>query len=311
MTIDVTVIISTHNPHRDRFTRTLTGLYAQTLAASQWELILVDNASNVPVNILDLGPQFASNGTLIREPRVGLTFGRFAGIRRAHGRFLVFVDDDNVVAPDYLSNVLSILQRFPRVGLGGGKSVPEWEGSPPDPWVEEWFGNLALRDLGPRELFAEMTDPPTYPACAPIGAGMIGRREAIEEWLDASVTSGTPTGRRGEAFTSGEDCDIVMFALRAGWQVGYFPELVLTHLIPSTRLTRDYLGRLNHGIAKSWVEVLARHGIAPWPAASRLTVPLRKARAYLSYGAWLGPAEYVRWRGACGQFEGRAVLQSK
>ena len=115
----------------------------------------------------------------------------------------------------------------------------------------------------------------------------------------------------GRDLTSGEDCDIVLSVLRAGWQVGYFPELVLTHLIPAARMTRAYLANLNYGIARSWVGVLARHGIVPWPPARPITVPLRKARAYMTYRAWAGPGQYVRWRGACGQFDGRAELSMR
>jgi hypothetical protein len=96
--------------------------------------------------------------------------------------------------------------------------------------------------------------------------------------------------------------------LKRGSTVCYLPQLKMFHLIPSGRLTREYLGRLNHGIAKSWVQVLALHGICPWKSVYFWTVPLRKCRAYFRYRAWAGPAEYVRWRGACGHFEGRALI---
>jgi hypothetical protein len=99
-----------------------------------------------------------------------------------------------------------------------------------------------------------------------------------------------------------------MSLLKKGWTVCYAPELRMTHVIPFLRLTREYLSRLNHGIAKSWVQVLALHGVCPWKPVDSWTVPLRKGRAYFRYHAWAGPAEYVRWRGACGNFEGRALI---
>jgi hypothetical protein len=146
------------------------------------------------------------------------------------------------------------------------------------------------------------------PAYAPIGAGMVLRRDAIEGWINGCNAPDAPTGRHGIDLASGEDCDIVLSVLRTGWQVGYFPELVLTHLIPAARVTRAYLAKLNYGIARSWVTVLARHGISPWPPAKPITIQFRKARAYMTYRAWAGPGEYIRWRGACGQFDGRADL---
>jgi glycosyltransferase involved in cell wall biosynthesis len=308
MTPDVSIIISTHKPDRGRLARTLAGLAAQALPATQWELVLVDNASDAALTMADVASSSRAETRLIREDRLGLTFGRLAGIGASRGEILVFVDDDNVLATDYLQNALSIFRRLPRLGLGGGKSVPEWEAGAPPAWVSESYDRLALRDRGAGEEIAALTDPPAYPDCAPIGAGMIARRAALAGWVDACAADGAPSGRRGRELTSGEDCDIVMFALRAGWQVGYFPELMLTHLIPAARVTRDYLARLSHGISKSWVQVLARHGIFPWRPISRGTVPLRAARAYLRERAWTGPGEYVRWRAACGQFAGQAII---
>ena len=43
----VSVIICTHNPRPDAFRRVLDSLAAQTLPKAQWELLLVDNASDV------------------------------------------------------------------------------------------------------------------------------------------------------------------------------------------------------------------------------------------------------------------------
>src|SRR5579872_4496385 len=249
---DVSVVISTHNPDHNRLKRALQGVMTQTLPYEQWELVIVDNASTIPLNVADLNLHTRNKITLIREDRLGLSYGRLAGFNNSVGWILVFVDDDNILSPDYLLNSLSLFQIRPRLGLGGGRCVPEWENAAPEPWVNESYGNLALRDLGDKEQLAWMTVPPVYPTCAPIGAGMIVRREAIRSWANDCVTGGVPTGRRGKELTSGEDCDIVMSALRDGWAVGYFPELTLTHLIASSRVTSKYLGALNYGIARSW-----------------------------------------------------------
>jgi glycosyltransferase involved in cell wall biosynthesis len=305
----LSVIISTHNPHPERLWRTIESINSQTLSIAEWELILVDNASTDFSTIEQLGLPLPKNSNTVREDRLGLSFGRLAGIRRSCGDILVFVDDDNVISEQYLEITQNVFERIPGLGLGGGRSLPEWERGDPDPWVSESFANLALRDFGEAELLGSSTMPPTYPAWAPIGAGMVARKDALASWITECVQDGAPTGRRGRKLSSGEDCDIVMYALADGWQVGYFPDLILTHLIPSSRLTRTYLGRLNYEIAKSWVQVLARHGVRPWPPAARWSVPYRKARAYCRYRAWAGPAQYIRWMGACGQFEGRATLR--
>lgn len=301
---DLSVIICAHNSHPGRLARTLDGLRAQTLPADRWELLLVDNASSPP---LELPP--APNTRLIREPQPGLTYARRRGLRETSAPIAVFVDDDNVLAPDYLAQVLAIFAAYPTVGAIGGKSLPEFENTP-EPWASEFFPLLALRDLGETVLLSpeKSPSPLQYPAYAPLGAGMALRTAAVRTWLDRAAS--TVTDRRGTDLASGGDNDIVLALLAEGWRVGYFPSLSLHHLIPAGRLTRDYLARLNRGIAGSWVRVLALHGASPWAAIHPATVRLRQLKAWFAHRAWSGPANYIRWQGACGHFSGRARLSS-
>jgi glycosyltransferase involved in cell wall biosynthesis len=301
--MDLSVVIPTHNPHLGRLRATLAALRAQTLPPKHWETLLVDNASQsfpTPEQLADVAP---SHFRIVSAPELGLSAARRAGIAAASGAIIVFVDDDNVLAPDYLAQVLAIFADHSRLGLAGGRSLPSFE-SPASSWTHEFFPLLALRDLGPEPMVAAPAPDGAlaYPACAPIGAGMAARRDALQAWL------ARPTGlsdRRGRELTSAGDNDIVLCALRAGWSVGYFPQLCLTHLIPASRLTIDYLARLNRGIQRSWMQVLMLHGANSWPPISSWTLPLRRLKAWCSHPAWLGPEDRVRWHGACGHFEGR------
>lgn len=95
--------------------------------------------------------------------------------------------------------------------------------------------------------------------------------------------------------------------MKQGWHVAYFPDLRLTHLIPAGRLDAGYLGRINHGIQQSWMQVLTLHAANPWPPITTTSAFLRKAKAWVTYRAWASPAAMIRWRGACGHFEGRIL----
>jgi glycosyltransferase involved in cell wall biosynthesis len=310
----VSVVICTHNPDPERLRRVLLGLKAQTLPVRDWEIVIVDNASAhfPPANF------FASLGCAefrcIRENRLGLTSARLAGLREARGDFVVLVDDDNVLAPDYLATVLDVFTADARLGATGGRSLPEFEAEPPA-WCREFFPLLALRDLGSAPQIAATLRPAgatrnEYPAFAPIGAGMALRREAWTTWLEAASRHAAISDRSGNSLSSGGDNDIVLTILGHGWHVGYCPRLALSHLIPATRLRPDYLARLNRGIQKSWVEVLGRHAACPWSAIRPETIWLRKLKAWFVYHGWSHPSGYVRWHGACGHFEGRANLAS-
>ena len=306
----LSVIISTHNPDAGRLRRVLAGLQTQSLAADQWETVLVDNASSPPLDTAIPGGAAPPRLRVVREAQLGLTAARRRGFREARGEICVLVDDDNVLAPDYLAHAVRLFQAHPRLGALGGRSRPDFEFEPAA-WMREFFPLLALRDPGDAPRIFSNPRPSgagggAYPAeAAPIGAGMAIRHEAASQWMDESPAPEL-SDRRGDALSSAGDNDIVFTVLRHGWDVAYFPELALTHLIPASRLTADYLARLNRGIQKSWMQVLSKHGANPWPPVARWTVPLRQGKAWFTHRAWTGPAERVRWQGACGHFEGRA-----
>ena len=305
----LTVVIPTHDPHSGRLQRTLAALRAQTLATDLWETVVVDNASRSPLDAALTG-QAPANFRIVAEPQLGLTAARRRGLLAARGEFVVLVDDDNVITPDYLACVVRIFDAHPRVGAAGGPSRPEFESDPAE-WMREFLPLLALRDLGaaPQVRGLERSSDGArvnYPECAPIGAGLALRREAAQCWLATSIDRAL-SDRRGGELTSAGDNDIVLTLLEHGWLVGYFPELSLTHLIPADRLDPAYLARLNRGIQKSWMQVLTKHGANPWPAVPAWTVPLRQGRAWFTHRAWSGPAAQIRWRGACGHFEGRVL----
>lgn len=306
-TLKLSVIIPAHNSHNGRLQRTLGGLRQQTLPADQWETLLVDNASAPALQPGAFGASSPVNMRIVCEPRLGLSHARRRGFLEARGEFVVLVDDDNVLAPDYLARVISRFETHPKVGALGGPSRPEFE-IPPAPWQSEFFSLLALRDLGPSPIIGGIRPPGSasdaYPLHSPIGAGMALRRSAVQAWLDHADPAAL-TDRRGNELTSGGDNDIVIHILRAGWEVAYFPELSLTHLIPAGRLDPDYLARLNRGILKSWMQVLLHHGLSDWPHIAGWSIPLRKIKAWFVYREWTGHAARIRWQGACGHFEGR------
>ncbi|CAN1210627.1 Glycosyl transferase family 2 [Tumidithrix helvetica PCC 7403] len=313
----LSVIIPTHNPHRDRLERSLKGLQRQTLESENWELILVDNATRDLDYLSRFDLRWHPNARVIREDRLGLTWARIAGIQASQGDYLVFVDDDNVLHPNYLRYAIAIFGVNQQLGAIAGKILPEFAVEPPD-WIGDSFRRcLALRDLGDRELVypsaQEPLEPLRHPDFLPVGAGMALRRSAVNTYVER-FTTGTldlqkfPLDRTGRSLSSGGDCDLNLTVITSGWQAGYFPQLQLTHLIPSERLTKDYLAKLNYGSSRSWVQVLAIHGICPWQPIPLWSVIPRQIKAFFSGQAWRDPTAYIRWRGACGIFVGLSEL---
>ena len=312
MAPQLSVIIPTHNPNRTRLERTLWGLKHQSLPYDRWELLVIDNATPDLDYVASFDLAWHPAAKVIREERIGLTRARLAGIQASQGEYLVFVDDDNKLDPDYLKHVIDIFQVHPDLGVIGGKSLPEFEVTP-EPWVQEFYVCLALRDFGDEvKTYSYTADDSDkhHPDFAPIGAGMALRKTAAQFYGDRILSdyNRLALDRTGRSLQSGGDCDINLTLLNAGWKVGYFPQLQLTHLIPAGRTTKDYLARVNYASSRSWVQVLNVHGIRPWQKIPRWTILLRKAKAFLHFQAWRNSAAYVAWRGSCGMFDAMGTL---
>ena len=238
---ELSVIICSRNPRADYLRRTLASLAAQTLANERWELLIVDNASQPPVaagNDLAWHP----HGRHVREEKLGLTFARLAGINASAAPWLVFVDDDNVLAPDYLATVLAVAARHPELAVfGAGKLEPEFE-IPPPPELNELLFLLALRTVPEPRWSREPRDS----SCLPFGAGLCVRRATAGQFaqLVAQLKTGMVLGRKGGELFSHEDDLFSWAAAGAGQGFGIFPDLRITHLIAAGRLNRAYFLRL-------------------------------------------------------------------
>lgn len=300
----VSVVICTHNPAPGRLLATLEGLKAQTIPAGDTETLIIDNASTRFPTREQIKLHAPSNSRIVREPVLGLTPARKRGLREARAPIVVFVDDDNVLDPDYLEESLALMASDPRIGAAGGRSFPSFE-SQPESWHTEFFSQLALRDPGDEPLVSE-PGVHTYPIFAPIGAGLVVRATAAAAWLERSDTDALPD-RRGTSLSSAGDNDLVFTILESDWSVAYSPLLRLTHIIPASRLDAEYLARLNRGIQESWIRVLRIHNVCPWPTVTRAGAMIRKIRAWFRHRAWKRGAPRVRWHGACGHFDGRVA----
>src|SRR5262245_5938334 len=120
--LDVSVIICAHNPKPDYFVRVLGGLRNQTLPLYKWELLIVDNASQLPLaSCCDIS--WHPNGRYILETELGLSYARQRGIQEAAGDLIIFVDDDNVLDQGYLAEAIDIQQEWPSLGAWGSGSI--------------------------------------------------------------------------------------------------------------------------------------------------------------------------------------------
>jgi len=246
--MDISVIVCTHNPRTDYLERVLDGLTKQTLPLQQWELLLIDNASDqILSRIVDIG--WHPQGRHVRETKLGLAHARIRGIQEATADLLVFVDDDNVLAPDYLETALDISKKWPMMGAWGGQTIPEFE-TPPPAWTKPHWHYLAI-DQFDRDYWSNLTTCGTHPC----GAGMCIRKDVASRWMDLALHDPRRArlGRQGERLLCCEDTDMAYTACDMGLGIGKFCRLKLTHLIPPERLEEGYILDVAAGTAYSSV----------------------------------------------------------
>ena len=299
----ITVIIPCHNPRPAVIARTMSALISQTLDPERWEAIVVDNRSSPPLTTESWGVPLPRL-RLVREETLGLTQARLAGITAAQGMIIVFVDDDNLLANDYLERTAEFLARHPEVGVLGGRITGEFA-TPPADWARPHLGSLALRDLGQARLISEHPPglaPKHYDFFAPFGAGMVVRREIAQSYLNWARSTPALADRTGQHLGGCGDCEIVVRALKEGFQCGYDPQLNLTHLIPIERTRFAYLGRLAWQGQRSWAQFSVRHGFAK--PISRTGVHLRQLKALITCRIWTRTG-CISWIARCGYFEGQ------
>jgi glycosyltransferase involved in cell wall biosynthesis len=242
------VIICTHNPRPDYLKRTLESLKHQTLDKGLWRLILVDNASEKPLKN-DWDISWHPFGIHIYAAELGLTHARLAGIQQAEAELLVFVDDDNVLAPDYLAQALILANQMPFIGAFGGRIVGEYEQDLPK-WMIPYQEALAVRDLK-RSVWSNQYSWETCPA----GAGMVIRKNVAISYANNLQHDKLRNmlGRKGKSLASAEDADIAFMALDMGYGTGRYLELHLLHLIDARRLKKSYILKLTESTAFSQI----------------------------------------------------------
>jgi glycosyltransferase involved in cell wall biosynthesis len=281
MTITLSVVIPAHNPRRDYLARVLDSLRAQSLPMSHWELLVVDNQSNPPLEgSIDLS--WHPRAIVIREYYLGLTLARVRGFKESNGSVIILVDDDNVLAMDYLAQVSTIASKFPFIGTWGGSIDPEFE--LPDHAPPSALNAL----LTLRQVSADLwSNDPDHHASTPWGAGLCIRREVADAYVREISENPTRASLdlRGKTLLYGGDTDIAYSGCRIGYAKGVFNKLHVTHLIPAERCTSDYLCRVAHG--RGYSEVLhgyALQGTLPKPETLGVSRIMRYIRSTLKPG---------------------------
>ena len=139
--------ICTHNPRPGVLSAVLGSVAAQDIAGGSFRFILIDNASTPPVSEEVLAPLRVAGieARLLREPAPGLQRARLRAIHATTSEWILWVDDDNELSPDFIRRGFEFIAAHPEVGCFGGKLLLPSELHPAK-WVAPFLPSLGIRD---------------------------------------------------------------------------------------------------------------------------------------------------------------------
>ena len=279
----ITVVICTHN-RAHWLEKTVQSVLDQISDGT--ELLVIDNASTdeTPSVVCDLTRTHPSI-FVWREERLGVAFARNTALAKAKGEYVLFLDDDEIAEPGWLTAYTRFIAEHNSVRLGcvGGPSIPFFEKTPPR-WIDPARFGL---DLGePARLLAGVNS---------LGAGNSAYRRLTALRLGGFCT----------ALARHEDSELNGRLQAAGYEVWWLPNARMRHHIPASRLTLAHQSRLAfaEGSASAvvrlrqikcpisrWFYCLGRSVVAPFHVGLKLvlagiTLPWRHGR--IAARTWL------------------------
>jgi len=290
----ISVVIPAYQPLPIELPQVFDALRGQTACGLISEILLVDN--NSP------GDSYASldfsglpGFRFLVEKTPGLTPNRLRGFREVSSasEWVLLVDQDNVLAPDYIEAAMREVEAHQFLGALGGRIVPKYESKAP-PFAERAPSILSLRDV----KAPSWSNDPTHDASTPWGAGMMIRKEVADGYAEKvrRDTRRAFLDHRGQDLLYGADNDIANTACELGFGKGVFPALSLTHLISNSRCTWSYFsrsveGRILSGHVKEFLETGRK------PGRLRMMEAIRLLRCWFSMDPFVRLSARARHRG--------------
>jgi glucosyl-dolichyl phosphate glucuronosyltransferase len=230
----VSVIICTYN-NAGSLKKTLKSFHGMTYSPElSWELIVVDNnsADKTKEEVEKFRLTSGLNVRYVFEGNQGLSYARNCGIKVAKGEIIAFTDDDVLVDPQWLTEIVRAFKGF-SADCVGGKIIPVWPGTRPQWFTKDMEGYLALLDYGDDVLVITQTNQMLF------GANIVFSR-AI---LDKVGPFNTSLGRKGKKLYSHEEKDLFERIILSGGKVIYHPRAIVHHIIGVSRTRKAYFRR--------------------------------------------------------------------
>jgi succinoglycan biosynthesis protein ExoM len=252
--ITASIVIPTFNRHF-AVARALASAVAQRVpSGAAFEIVVVDNSPDA--NARDVITPIAAASPVpvhyLSQPNPGVATARNAGIARARGRWIAFLDDDEEASTHWLASLLAVAARTR---------------------ADAVFGPVAARaesdgDIGPFESFFSRRIPLASTADITAQAPYLGTNNSLFNRARC-FPEGAPF-ETGLDRTGGEDSLLLRRLVLGGRRFAWAADATVTEWVPPRRLTWAYVRkrRFLSGQIRSFVHAMAEpakvHNVAKW-----------------------------------------------
>ena len=229
--IRFSVIIPTFN-RGDMLCQAIEALCHQEDPGCLYEIIVADNGSTDGTH--QVVETLKKNNSIpirwVLEPRSGSHFARNTGFKAAKGEILGLIDDDIIVDPNWVKNIVKAYDN-PEVSCAGSKITVRWINGEPPGWIEPYKAVLGELDLGPKLIELH------YPQM--INAGNFSIRKEVL----LKVGGYNPCNAPGDKLVGDGECGLGSKVYRSGGRIFWVPNAASYHLQDASRITLSYMRR--------------------------------------------------------------------
>lgn len=245
----ISIVICTYNG-AERIEKVLSCFNNQVNCEEiEWEIVVVDNNSsdNTYETVQKLSSEFGDRLKLVQETKQGLIHARIKGYQSSKYNVISYIDDDNYVANNWISNVYHVMNMNENIGASGGyNELYVDKGVDLPSWFEEFQNAYAI---GGQSELSEAYVEHLW------GSGLSIRRTILDILFTDSYSL-LLNGRTGEGLSSGEDSEIVYAVKILNWKLFYTENLKLQHHINHNRFSFVYLEKLYKAFGASQVDIV-------------------------------------------------------
>ena len=239
----VTIIICTRN-RSNLLQKCLTSLVISSRQKKDVEILIVDNCSTDDTRkVATAYINVNKCAHYVLEDKLGLSYSRNQGLKKAKGKYVAYIDDDAIADPDWVSNIISFIKNNPKVKAFGGP-YSYYTLNKPQAWfpVEEFILSHGQKTKKLSTKKGEFLS----------GTNMIYSKSILKKMDGFNVN----LGMSGKKVGYGEETELQKRINDSGTPIHYIPSIRVKHLIAKHKQNLGWLVKdsFSRGVSQSIFE---------------------------------------------------------